>query len=83
MNFKARLMIHELLSGLTFGIFVAVQGMLILEKGVEVWQIGLLFGTVVVATAVFELPFGALADIHGRIKVYQFSRVFLYWQLSE
>lgn len=76
MNFKARLMIHELLSGLTFGIFVAVQGMLILEKGVEVWQIGLLFGTVVVATAVFELPFGALADIHGRIKVYQFSRVF-------
>lgn len=75
MNFKSRLIAHEFLTGITFGIFVAVQGMVILEKGVEVWQIGLLFGTVVVATALFELPFGALADIHGRIKVYRVSRV--------
>jgi len=74
MNFKARLITHELLSGFTFGIFIAVQGMLILEKGVEIWQVGLLYGTVVVATAVFELPFGALADIHGRIKIYRLSR---------
>ena len=69
MNFKARLITHELFSGVTFGIFLAVQGMFILEKGVEVWQIGLLFGAVVISTALFELPFGALADIHGRIKV--------------
>jgi|LGVF01.2.fsa_nt_gb MFS family permease len=75
MNFKARLITHELFSGLTFGIFLAVQGMFILEKGVEVWQIGLLFGAVVISTALFELPFGALADIHGRIKVYRLSRV--------
>ena len=75
MNFKARLITHELFSGLTFGIFLAVQGMFILEKGVEVWQIGLLFGAVVIATAAFELPFGALADIHGRIKIYRLSRV--------
>ena len=75
MNFKARLITHELFSGVTFGIFLAVQGMFILEKGVEVWQIGLLFGAVVVSTAAFELPFGALADIHGRIKVYRISRV--------
>lgn len=75
MNFKARLITHELFSGVTFGIFLAVQGMFILEKGVEVWQIGLLFGAVVIATAMFELPFGALADIHGRIKIYRISRV--------
>lgn len=39
MNFKARLITHELFSGVTFGIFLAVQAMFILEKGVEVWQI--------------------------------------------
>lgn len=82
MNFKARLITHELLSGLTFGIFLSVQGMFILEKGVEVWQIGLLFGAVVVATAVFELPFGALADIHGRIKIYRLSRVVVIFAIS-
>lgn len=75
MKFKARLITHELLGGFTFGFFLAVQGMLILEKGVEVWQIGLLFGAVVVGTALFELPFGALADIHGRLKIYRVSRL--------
>ena len=75
MNFKARLITHELFSGVTFGIFLAVQAMFILVHGVEVWQIGLLFGVVVISTAIFELPFGALADIHGRIKVYRISRV--------
>lgn len=82
MNFKSRIITHEFFTGLTFGIFVAVQGMLILEKGIDVWQIGLLFGTVVVATAVFELPFGALADIHGRIKVYRISRVVVIFALT-
>jgi len=75
MSFKVRMITHETFSGLGFGIFLAVQGMFILEKGVEVWQIGLLFGTVVIATAAFELPFGALADIHGRIKIYRLSRI--------
>jgi len=74
MSFKLRLITHEFLSGITFGMFLAVQGVFILEKGVEVWQIGLLFGAVVVSTALFELPFGALADIHGRIKIYRLSR---------
>ncbi len=82
MNFKARLITHELFSGLAFGIFLAVQGMFILEKGVEVWQIGLLFGTVVIATALFELPFGALADIHGRIKVYRLSRLVVIFAIT-
>ena len=76
MSFKARLITHEFLLGVTFGIFLAVQAMFILEKGVEVWQIGLLFGVVVISTAIFELPFGALADIHGRIEVYRISRLF-------
>ena len=82
MNFKARLITHELFSGVTFGIFLAVQGMFILEKGVEVWQIGLLFGAVVISTALFELPFGALADIHGRIKVYRLSRVVVIFAIT-
>jgi len=75
MNFKTRMITHEFFLGITFGIFLAVQAMFILEKGVEVWQIGLLFGVVVISTALFELPFGALADIHGRIKVYRISRL--------
>ena len=75
MNVKARLITHELFSGVIFSIFLAVQGMFILEKGVAARQIGLLFGAVVVSIAAFELPFGALADIHGRIKIYRISRV--------
>ena len=75
MNFKARMITHALFSGVTFGTYIAVQGMFILEKGIEVWQIGLLFGAVVISTVIFELPFGALADIHGRIKVYRISQV--------
>lgn len=32
MNFKARVITHELFSGVTFGIFLAVQGIFILKK---------------------------------------------------
>ena len=82
MKFKFRIATHELLSGVTFGIFLAVQGMLILEKGIAIWQIGILFGTVVISTALFELPFGALADIHGRIKIYRASRVVVIFAMT-
>jgi DHA1 family quinolone resistance protein-like MFS transporter len=81
-KFKFRIATHELLSGVTFGIFLAVQGMLILEKGIAIWQIGILFGTVVISTALFELPFGALADIHGRIKIYRASRVVVIFAMT-
>lgn len=73
MNFKTRMITHEVISGLGFGLFLAVQGIFYLEKGIEVWQIGVLGGAFGIATVVFELPFGSLADIHGRIKVYRWS----------
>ena len=78
MNFKSRVITHEAISGVTGGLFIAIQGLFFMEKGAEVWQIGLLFGAAVVSTSIFELPFGALADIYGRIKVFRLARtVFL------
>ena len=78
MSLKARVMAHQTISGITGGMFLAVQGLFFLEKGAEPWQLGLLLGAAVVSTTVFELPFGALADIYGRIKVFRLARtVFL------
>ena len=74
MNFKSRVITHEFISGLTGGLFIAIQGLFFMEKGAEVWQIGLLFGAAVVSTTIFELPFGALADIYGRIKIFRIAR---------
>ena len=73
MRFRDRMIVYEFLGGASGGLFLAVQGLFFMEKGVEVWQIGLLFGMVGVVTAVLELPFGALADIYGRIRIYRVS----------
>lgn len=75
MSFKMRLIFHELLGGVGFGLFLAIQGVFFLQKGLDLWQIGVVFGVIVAATALFELPFGAMADIYGRIRVFQASRL--------
>ena len=33
MNFKIRMITHEVISGLGFGLFLAIQGIFFLEKG--------------------------------------------------
>ena len=75
MNFKARMITHEVISGLGYGLFLAVQGIFFLEKGMDLWMIGIISGTIGVAAFMFELPFGAAADIHGRIKIFRISVV--------
>lgn len=75
MNFKLRMITHEGISGLGFGLFQAVQGIFLLEKGMDLWMIGILFGTSGVAAFLLELPLGAVADIHGRIKIFRLSVV--------
>ena len=50
MNFKLRVMTHELISGMSGGLILAVQGLFFLEKGTEPWQLGLLLGAAVVST---------------------------------
>ncbi|MEE9453892.1 MAG: MFS transporter [Paracoccaceae bacterium] len=75
MTFRTRLISHEIISGLGFGLFLAIQGVFFLEKGLELWQIGVLFGVLGTSAALFEIPFGATADIYGRIKIYRISRL--------
>ena len=50
MNFKARMITHEVVSGLGYGLFLAIQGIFFLEKGMDLWMIGVIFGATGVAT---------------------------------
>jgi len=77
MTFKLRMITHEAFSGLGFGIMLAVLGVFYVKKGLSLWQISLLFGTVGASNALFELPFGAAADIYGRLRIYRLSRLIL------
>ncbi|GGX59460.1 MFS transporter [Saccharospirillum salsuginis] len=75
MSLINRLTLHHGLAGFGIGLFLAVQTLFLQEKGFDLWQIGLLFGTFGATTAVLELPLGAMADIHGRVRVYGVSRL--------
>ncbi len=75
MSFKARMITHEAFGGLGFGLILAVLGVFYVEKGLSLWQISILFGTTGAATALFELPFGAVADIHGRLRIFRISKL--------
>lgn len=70
-----RLTLHHTLAGFALGLFFAVQTLFLLEKGIGLWHIGLLFGAFGATTALLELPLGALADFHGRVRVYGLSRL--------
>ena len=75
MSFKLRMISHEALGGLGFGLILAILGVFYVEKGLSLWQISILFGTTGAATALFELPFGAVADIHGRLRIFRISKL--------
>jgi len=44
-----------------------------IEKGLTLWQVGFAFGTFGITAVLMELPLGAMADLHGRIRVYRWS----------
>lgn len=70
-----RLSLHYLLVGMSLGVFVAVQTLFLQNKGMDLTQIGLLFGAYASATTLLELPLGALADRYGRVRIYALSRL--------
>lgn len=74
MTLIRRLTIHHAMAGFAMGLFLAVQTLFLQEKGLGLWHIGLLFGTFGAATALMELPLGAVADLYGRIRTYALSR---------
>ncbi len=56
-----------------YGVILAVQALVFIEKGVPDWQLGYFIGTMGLVAAVLEVPFGALADRIGRIKTYRIA----------
>jgi MFS family permease len=54
----------------TIGIIIPVMTLFLLEKGMTLVQIGVIFAGYATATVVLELPTGGLADAIGRKKVY-------------
>jgi hypothetical protein len=73
MHFKARLVAGQTLSGLAYGFWLATAGIYFIDKGLELWIVGLILGLGPVVTAALEVPFGMLADRHGRLRIYRLS----------
>ena len=73
MYFKARLVAGQTLSGLAYGFWLATAGIYFIDKGLELWMVGLILGLGPVVTAALEVPFGMLADRHGRLRIYRLS----------
>lgn len=73
MHFKARLVAGQTLSGLAYGFWLATAGIYFIDKGLELWMVGMILGLGPVVTAALEVPFGMLADRHGRLRIYRLS----------
>ena len=73
MHFKARLVAGQTLSGLAYRFWLATAGIYFIDKGLELWMVGLILGLGPVVTAALEVPFGMLADRHGRLRIYRLS----------
>ncbi|HHG83943.1 MAG TPA: MFS transporter [Bacteroidetes bacterium] len=73
LSFRTRMQIHEFITGIGFGLFLAIQGVFFLDRGIDVWQVGLILGVAPAAAAIFEVPLGALADVRGRIFTFRMS----------
>lgn len=44
MHFKARLVAGQTLSGLAYGFWLATAGIYFIDKGLELWMVGLILG---------------------------------------
>jgi MFS transporter, DHA1 family, quinolone resistance protein len=62
--------IHQFLDRFAMGLTVAVVALALIDRGMDLFQISLLFGVYSVTTMAMELPFGGLADNIGRKPVF-------------
>jgi len=59
------------------GLIIPVMTLYLLDKGLNLAQVGIVFASYGAATVLLELPTGGLADSIGRKKVYLISLIFL------
>jgi MFS family permease len=62
--------IHQFLDRFAMGLTVAVVALALTDRGMDLFQISLLFGVYALTTLAMELPFGGLADSIGRKPVF-------------
>ncbi len=62
--------IHQFLDRFAMGLTVAVVALALTDRGMDIFQISLLFGVYSLTTMAMELPFGGLADNVGRKPVF-------------
>lgn len=62
--------VHQFLDRFAMGLTVAVVALALLDRGMDLFQISLLFGVYALTTMALELPFGGLADTIGRKPVF-------------
>lgn len=62
--------IHQFLDRFAMGLTVAVVVLALADRGMDLFQISLLFGVYSLTTMAMELPFGGLADNIGRKPVF-------------
>ncbi len=62
--------IHQFLDRFAMGLTVAVVALALTDRGMDLFQISLLFGVYSLTTMAMELPFGGLADNIGRKPVF-------------
>lgn len=62
--------VHQFLDRFAMGLTVAVVALALTDRGMDLFQISLLFGIYSLATMTMELPFGGLADNIGRKPVF-------------
>jgi MFS family permease len=61
---------HQFLDRFAMGLTVAVVALALTDRGMDIFQISLLFGVYAITTMAMELPFGGLADNIGRKPVF-------------
>ncbi|SIS92582.1 Predicted arabinose efflux permease, MFS family [Roseivivax lentus] len=62
--------IHQFLDRFAMGLTVSVVALALTDRGMDLFQIALLFGVYSLTTMALELPFGGLADSIGRKPVF-------------
>ncbi|WP_299296899.1 MFS transporter [uncultured Tateyamaria sp.] len=62
--------IHQFLDRFAMGLTVAVVALALTDRGMDLFQISVLFGIYALTTMTLELPFGGLADSIGRKPVF-------------
>lgn len=62
--------LHQFLDRFAMGLTVAVVALALTDRGIDLFQISLLFAVYSLTTMAMELPFGGLADSIGRKPVY-------------